>query len=132
MSLPRLATAVACACKQRAPQQAYKSGWKFPQQPAACLPPCRRFLPPQVAELASAAAAAEQADIDAAPRSARRRSGDGADGGSSDGGSEGAGEGDPLLHRAEAAELAAAAAGRRAAAAEAEVDKLKVGRSGGS
>lgn len=80
--------------------------------------------PLQVAELA-AAAAEQQADIDAAPSG--RRGG----GGSADSGSEatggGDGEGGSLLQRAEGAELAAAAAGRRAAAAEAEVDKLKVG-----
>lgn len=76
----------------------------------------------QVAELA-AAAAEQQADVDAAP-SGRRGGGGSADSGSEAMGTED-GEGDPLLQRAEAAELAAAAAGRRAAAAEAEVDKLK-------
>lgn len=84
---------------------------------------CPALPPRQVAELA-AVAAEHQADIDAAPSGKRS-------GGSGDSGSEAAGgedgEGDPLLQRTEAAELAAAAAGRRAAAAEAEVDKLKVG-----
>jgi hypothetical protein len=80
----------------------------------------------RVAELA--AAAAEQ-DIDAAP--SRRRSSQPASprGGGVDGetaAAVGEGETDQLLQRCEAAELAAAAAGRRAAAAEAEVDKLKV------
>ena len=79
----------------------------------------------KVAELA-AAAAEQQADVDAAP-SGRRRGGNSADSGSEATGAGEEGEGDPLLQRAEEAELAAAAAGRRAAAAEAEVDKLKVG-----